>query len=141
MCFLFFWKFPFFRLLWKGGRGGGQKIAQNEKWQLHLLHAISQEQYSTWSWFLVHLCKMIISPCVSFIFSKFWFFVLLGGSKGKKWSKMTKISVCHTLYLETIYMIFIYGAQCMYKRIISPGIFFNFFFKILSFRIIRRQGW
>ena len=34
-----------------------------------------------WSWFLVHLCKMIISPGVFFRSSKFWFFGLLKGQK------------------------------------------------------------
>ena len=42
----------------------GQKIAQYEKSKLHLSHAISQEQYSIWSWFLVLLCKMMTSPGV-----------------------------------------------------------------------------
>ena len=135
----------------------GQKITQNEKLQLHLLRVISQEQYSIWSWFLVHLCKMMISPgvfhffkilifwvvsgvkeqkiaqndknfCVLhfisqesyimwlsfmvhlyemmislgvfFIFSKLWFFRLLGGSKEKKWPKITKNYVCCALYLR-----------------------------------------
>ena len=39
---------------------------------------------------VVHNCKMIISPGVFFIFSSFWFFGLLGESKGKKWPKLTK---------------------------------------------------
>ena len=47
----------------------GQKIVQNEKKQLHPSHAISQEQYSIWSLFLVHLCKMIVSPGVFYNFS------------------------------------------------------------------------
>ena len=40
-----------------------------------------------------------ISTCF-FIFSKFWFFGLLGGSKSKNWSKMTKNSVWPTLYFR-----------------------------------------
>ena len=35
-----------------------------------------------------------------FIFSKFWFLGLLGGSKGKKWPKMTKNFVLCTLYFR-----------------------------------------
>ena len=34
--------------------------------ELHLSHAISYEQYSLWSWFLVYLCKMMISPGIFF---------------------------------------------------------------------------
>ena len=29
---------------------------------LHPSHVISQEQYGIWSWFLVQLCKMMITP-------------------------------------------------------------------------------
>ena len=54
-----------------GGEGGWQKIAQNEK-QLHSSCTISQGQYSLWLWVLVHLCKMMISPGIFFIF--FWNF-------------------------------------------------------------------
>ena len=71
-----------------------KKLAQNKKYQLHPSWAISQEQYSVWSWFLVQLCRII------FIFSKFWIFGLLGGSKGKKWAKMTTNFVLCTLYLR-----------------------------------------
>ena len=80
-------KFQFFKILiflgvrWGGkGAGGlkGQKIAQNEKWQLHMSRAISQGQYSIRSWFLVLLCKMMTSPGVFFIFLTFSFFGLLG---------------------------------------------------------------
>ena len=67
--FSFFWNFDFFGLL--GGKR--TKIAQNEKYKLHVSCVISQEQQSIWSWFLVHLCKMTISPGVFFIFWNFYF--------------------------------------------------------------------
>ena len=59
----------------------GQKNIQNEKCKLHPSHTISQEQYSLWSWFLVHLCKLMISPGVFFFFFIyiFPFFGLLKG--------------------------------------------------------------
>ena len=122
---------------------------------------------------MLYLCKMIISPGVFFIFSKFWgqktvqndkkfsvtlhisrtiytsydchlwckcvkwylqvFFSILkflfsglsGGWKGKKWPKMTKISVCRTLYFRNHISYDLHLCYtCMYKRIIiSPGIF------------------
>ena len=60
--FFIFLKFWFFRLLW-GIKG--QKLIQNEKIILSATH---------WSWFLLHLCKMI-SPGVSFSFFIFnWSF-------------------------------------------------------------------
>ena len=75
-------------------------MAQNGK-QLYLSHCISQEAYIIWLWFLVHMCKMMASPGACFIFSKLWFSGLLGGKKGKNWSKMTKISVCLTWFLRS----------------------------------------
>ena len=73
----YFFAFHFLKILifWAVREVKGQKIAQNEKQQLHLSSAISQEQYSIWSWFLVYMCKMVISPGLFFIFFfKFWFF-------------------------------------------------------------------
>ena len=52
--------------------------------------SIFQKTYIIWLPFSVHDCKIIISSCAFFIFSKFWFFGLLEEPKGKKWSKMTK---------------------------------------------------
>ena len=51
----------------------GQKMAQNDK-KIFLPHSVSQKPY-IWLWFLVH--KMMISPAIIFIFSKFWFFGFL----------------------------------------------------------------
>ena len=47
-----------------------------------------------------HLCKMMTSPGVSFIFLKFSFFGLLGGYKGKKLPKMKNNYIHHTPYLK-----------------------------------------
>ena len=55
--------------------GGGVKRAKNgPKWQKILSHSVSQELHLIWLWFLVHMCKMMISPAICFIFSKIWFF-------------------------------------------------------------------
>ena len=50
----------------------GQKMAQNDK-KFCLSHSVSQEPYIIWLWFLVHMCKMIISPATFFIFQNFDF--------------------------------------------------------------------
>ena len=93
--------FRFFKILiLKVFRGvKGQKMVQNDK-KFCASHVISQEPYIIWLSFMLHMCKMIISPGVFFIFSKFWFFGLLWGWKDKRWSKMTKKSVCCTQYLR-----------------------------------------
>ena len=49
---------------------------------------------------MVHKYKMIISPDVFFSFRKYWFFRLLGGSKGKNWPQMTKNSIGRALHLR-----------------------------------------
>ena len=45
----------------------GQKTVHNDK-KFCLSHSISQEPYIIWLWFLVHMCKMMISPVNFFIF-------------------------------------------------------------------------
>ena len=116
----------------RGGVGGagrgvkGQKMVQNGK-KLSLLRSISQESH-IWFLFMVLLCKMIISPGVFFIFSKFWFFVLLEGSKDKKWPKMTKNFVLCTSYLRSQkpFIMWSWFIVHICKRIISLGVFYIF---------------
>ena len=144
--------FIFFQILifWAVTGVKGQKIAQNEKEQLHLSRAISQEQYSIWSWFLVHYCKMMISPGVFFIFSKFWFFMLLGGGgvKGQNDKKF-----CHASYLRnhtsydsvfSIWCVRLHGhtpahgplVWCVYKRSMH-----HFFLWHLLSGTLERRKW
>ena len=56
----------------------GQKMVQNEK-KFCLSRSISQEPYIIWFSFMMHMCKMIISMSIFFIFSNSWFSDLLGG--------------------------------------------------------------
>ena len=97
-----------------------QKIAQNDK-KVCLLHWISWEPYIIWWSFVVHECKMIISPDSFFIFSKLWFSGLLGGSKGKKWPKITKTL---SFISQEPYIIWSWFMVHMCKRIIFPGVFY-----------------
>ena len=80
--YLFFEIFIFQAVRWVKG----QKTAQNEKYKLHVSRIISQEQYSIWSWFLVYLCKIMISPGSLSIFFVFWVFIFWAvmGVKGQK---------------------------------------------------------
>ena len=83
-------------------------MIQNEK-RFCLWHSISQEPHIIWLLFVVHKFQMIISPCELFIFSKFWFLGLLGGSKGKKSPKCQKILSASPCISGIIHhMIFIY---------------------------------
>ena len=95
ICFHFFKK-KFFLLVRRIKR---QKMAQNYK-ILSVVFYISRTVHHIWLSIMIHICKMIISPGIFFIFSKILFFCLLGGSKGKKWPKILKNSVHHALYLR-----------------------------------------
>ena len=62
-----------------------------------------------------------------FLILKFWLSRLSGGWKGKEWPKMTKISICCTLFFRNYISCSLHlWCTCMYKMIISPGIFFIF---------------
>ena len=64
--FLFFKNFDFL----------GQKLGKRHKWPkmtCNAIHIIFYELNIMWLWFLVHWCKMMISPSLFFIFQKFWF--------------------------------------------------------------------
>ena len=78
-------------------------------------------------WFLVHMCKMMTSPDAFFIFSKSCFLRLLGRYKGKKWPKLTKNLVSHSVskerYLTRLW--FLYTCVKWYVQ------HFFHFFKIL----------
>ena len=67
-----------------------QKVAQNEKKQLDLSRAKSQEQYCIWSWFLVNVFKMMISPGAFFLFFEVFIFRAVRGVKEKKISQNEK---------------------------------------------------
>ena len=88
--------FIFFKILifWVHSRVKVQKTVQNEK-RLCLLLSISQEPYIILLSFTVEMCK-VVCPGVFFNF-KIMFF---RGLKDKKWPKMTKSSICGTLYFR-----------------------------------------
>ena len=87
---------------------------------------------------MIVTCGDNISRCF-FSMLKFWFSRLSRGWKGKKWPKILKISICCTLHFRNhISYDLRLWYTCMYKRIISPGIFF-IFFKILVFGTIRGE--
>ena len=62
------------------------KIAQNgpKEKTFCLLRYISQEPYIIRFSFMVHMCKMIVSAGIFFIFSKFWFFTFVSGVRVQK---------------------------------------------------------
>ena len=101
----------------------GQKISQNDKYKLHLSRAISQEQCSIWSCFLVHLSKMMMSLSLFHFFQIliFWFFK---GVKGQKTTqKMTKNCRLHSVSQES-YIIWLLFMVYLCKKIITPDVFF-----------------
>ena len=97
-------------------------MAQNDR-NFCPLYSIFQEPYIIWWLFMVHMCKMIISPGVFFMFSKFWYSgLLLGGGGGTaknapKWKKILSV----VLHISGT----IHDRHLLYLRevTVSPGIF------------------
>ena len=85
---------------------------------------------------MVHKGKMMSSSAF-FIFSKFWFFWLLGGSTSKKWPKMTKDCLLCLIFQES-YTIWSSFMVHICKRIIFP--FFFTFFPNFNFRPQQTSG-
>ena len=73
---------------------------------------ISQEPYIIWMSFMVHLCKMIISPGVFFIFFKIMIFLVVRWVKGQKnepkWPKVLSfmLDISGTMHYTNV----IYGT-------------------------------
>ena len=104
----------------------GRKMVQNDK-KIWLSHSKSQEPQIISLSFMVHICKIIISPGFCFCFSFFQFFKILNfwvisGVKGQKQSQMTKHFVSRAPYLRDHPYDFHIWCLCV-KMIISPGVF------------------
>ena len=125
---------PFFKILifWVVSGIKGQKTVQNHR-KFCLSRSISWEPYIMWLSFMVHMCKMIISPGFSFIFSKFGFFGLR--LEVQKLVQNKKNSLSHSISQEP-YTIWLSFMLHIGKMIISRH-FFQFF-KILIFQVVRR---
>ena len=150
--------------LLEGGKGGvkGQKIAQNDK-KFCLSCLIYCKPY-IWSSFVVHKCKLIISPGFFYFFKILFFWIVRRVAarvvlctlylrnhtsydfdlcctcvKGYsiKWPKMTKKlsqSICQELYL-----IWLWFLVHMCKMMTSLAICFHFF-KILIFQVFQSSS-
>ena len=99
-----------------------------------VLHISGTIQHDYYLWY-IHLCKMMISPGVFFIFFKILIFWIVKGLKGQKRSKMTKTSVTFNISGTIHHMIVICGTQVWSDNISKQ--FFHFY-KILIFWVVRR---
>ena len=117
-----------------------QKAFQNDK-KFCLLHSISQGPYKIWLSFMVQMCKMVISSGVFFSFKIliFWF---VRGLKRLKVNQNDKgFCLSHLVFQNHISYDLDLWYTCMYKRIISPGIFLFFiFFQNFNFRDKRAKN-
>ena len=89
--------------------------------------AISQERCSVWSWFLVDLCKMIISPGIFLILLVFSFSGSYVGKRAKNGLRWQKNSCLLHLISQELYIIWLSFMVHLCKMMISPGVFFHFF--------------
>ena len=109
-------------------------MAWNDK-KLCLSQSISQEPYIIWFLFLVHLCKILISPVAFFHFFKSLILQVFRWVKGQKMVQNDKklcLSCCISQELYIIWLLFV--VHCS-KMMISPSVFFHFF-KILIFQVV-----
>ena len=107
-CFL-----QFLQVLIFGVNRGGKRAKDVPKWQNYLSHSISQKAYIIWL-SLLHMCEKMTSPDATFIFSKFWFFRLLGGGgkRGKNGPKGLKILSVSLLISGTVrHIIVVFGTH------------------------------
>ena len=116
-------------------------MAQDDKKKFSLVEFISQEPYIIWLSFIVHFCKMMISPGV-FFFLHFFKILILWVVRGCKWAKNDPkweqiLSVVVHISGIIHHMIFI--MVLMFKMIIPRSFFY--FLKILIFWVVGRvQG-
>ena len=91
-----------------GGGVKGKSIAQNENNNYFCHMPYLRNSIALWSGFLVHLCKMMISPSFFIIFDIFIFWAVRA-VKGQKMAQNDK-KISLTLYLRncTSYNIYIY---------------------------------
>ena len=90
----------------------GQKIAQNEKKKSYIRHAPYQEQYSIWSWVLLHIL----------------IFLVVNEVKGPKMVQNDKRLCTSSSFSQEPYIIWLSFMVHICKTIISPIVFFFQFF-------------
>ena len=89
----------------------GQKIAQNEKKKSYIRHAPYQEQYSIWSWVLLHIL----------------IFLVVNEVKGPKMVQNDKRLCTSSSFSQEPYIIWLSFMVHICKTIISPIVFFSVF--------------
>ena len=109
-----FFKISIFWVVRGGRESKRAKKVQNDN-NFCLLHSISQEPYIIWLSFMLHICKIIISPGIWFHFSKILSFWVVRGVKGQNMVQNDKKS-CPSLapYLRNHiihHMSLIYGTH------------------------------
>ena len=108
-------------------------MAQKDK-KFSLLHSISQELYIIWLSFLVHIFKMIISPCILI-------FEVVRGLKGEKMAQNDqKFYLLHSIPQE-LYIVWSSFMVHVCKMIIFPGMLFHFFKILITWVVRGLKGW
>ena len=104
-----------------------------------LSHSISEEPYIIWLSFMVHMCKMVISPGVFFHFYKIFIFQIVRGVKGQNLVQNNKkFSVTLRISGTIHHMNVIYGTH-MWNNNISRY-FFHFWKKFFPWVVRGLKG-
>ena len=108
-----------------------KRTKNGPKWQkiLSVSLLISGTLHHIWLCFLIHMCKIMISPAIFFIFSKLFFFLVFQKDKrAKNDPKLLPTSVHHALYLRKCRSLSRFlVCRC---KILSPGVFLYFLKKV-----------
>ena len=89
----------------------------------YICHALYLRNSSIWSWFLVYWCKMMISPGVFFIFSKFWFTESIEGKMAKTTIQNDKKFCLLRSISQEPCIVWLSFMVLMFKMTISPDVF------------------
>ena len=118
-------------------KGWVNSAKNSPKWKvkINLSCATLQEQYSIWSWFLVHLCKMMITPGIFSIFQNFDFLCCWWGKSAKNGPKWQKILSVVLHISGTIYHIIVIDATLVWNDYNSK-LFFCFIKILVSWVVV-----
>ena len=121
--FFYFFKIMIFRV----ARGvKGQKMVQNDK-KFCPPCPISHELYIIWLSFMVHMCKMIVSPGFFYIFQNFNFSgCVVRGKRAKKTVQNCKKFRLSRSISQEPYIIWLSFMVHVCKMMIFPGAFLFF---------------
>ena len=99
-------------LFWFSWLLGGESVKNGPKSEKNMYCSVSYKPYIIWFSFMVHICKVIVSPSIFFDFFKILIFQVVSGLEGQKVAQNDKnVSIAPHISGTMHHMIVIYGTQ------------------------------